>query len=62
MGIQLDYMKLIKFTKQETTAIEFLINSEQRNILQYHRALIDAKKGYTYKIVLNSILRKIERL
>jgi len=55
-------MKEVKFTKKEVTAIEFLISSEQRNILQYHRALIDAKKGYTYKIVLNSILRKIERL
>jgi len=55
-------MKEIKFTKKEVTAIEFLISSEHRNILQYHRALIDSKKGYAYKMILKSILIKLERL
>lgn len=55
-------MKAIKFTKKEVITIEFLISSEQRNILQYHRALIDPKKGYDYKMIMKNILIKLERL
>ena len=62
MVIQLEYMKPIKFTKQETTTIEFLINNEQRDILHYRGALMDPKKRYNYKMIMRNILRKIERL
>ena len=62
MVIQLEYMKPIKFTKQETTTIEFLINNEQRDILHYCGALMDPKKRYNYKMIMRNILRKIERL
>ena len=55
-------MKPIKFTKQEVSTIEFLINNEQRDILHYRGALMDPKKRYNYKMIMRNILRKIERL